>query len=313
MYVEKELRESIEKTQRNSLSKQLLLNQIIVLRPLYKKFFIYRGVLQSKKTSWDELCSNNYSQQLRNVTMSQTVQSPLKLLNSMSFKKKQSEKIKFSDNRKILSLRIDDSETTIKFDYIISLYNNKYEEPRYSVEENFCNGQIINILLTYSENIISREKPQDIFVLYLNNSNQTKLENISNLKNFKDKNNCGTLTHQERPFFFQILEEFFNEIGTRQKWVYSCKSIYHNSSSQEILQETEVSDKNDNFISVKSINYSKSLGQFFTLRHPKSGSKMKFLNIDYSQGNNLHLTTTTRKARRKWKYRLYKLSSFKIK
>ena len=98
--------------------------------------------------------------------------------------KRQIEKVKLSENRKLLNLRIDDSSaetTTFKFDYIISILDNKYEETKYKNEDKYCKEEISNILLTYINKICSFEKHQDMFLLYVTRMN-TIYNSINNGK-----------------------------------------------------------------------------------------------------------------------------------
>jgi len=206
----------------------------------------------------------NKTQNQTNTQTYQTHQSQPKL-------KKQLEKVKLSDYRKALSIRENGNNTetiSIKFDYIISLLDNKYEELKFTNEDKFCKDELTNIFLTYINRITSLEKPQDMFILYLNKSTNLEIE---------------------RPKYIEQLEDIFNIIGEKEAWFYSIKMLFGfktgSQTTHEILKDTEISNKKDNFISLKNVDYTKSLGLLLTLTNVRTKSKMKFLNINYTQSN----------------------------
>ena len=202
---------------------------------MYKKFLVYRiGKYYTNDRITNKLDCKG--EEMSNKKQAQLIQStPLKSLHKII----QTEKIKISDYRKYLSIRtsVNDNQnlqitpsdiTTIKFDYIISLLDNKYEEIKYKNEDDFCTEEQLNIFLTYINKTLSLEKAQDSFFIYINKMTSYNLA-YTNSPN-------GLPNPEDKPKFLKLLEDLFNQIvsNTNDKFTYSIKLITKTNSSNDL-------------------------------------------------------------------------------
>jgi hypothetical protein len=228
------------------------INHILILKPFYKKFCVIRS-----NESEIAITTEN--------DISLTSQNPKNFL--------------IQKNRKILS--ISEIESLFKFDYIISLIDNPYEEIKYVKETTYINDELISIFMSYLIQMNSCNDERNFVGLYLTNFNNNNSQLNNNITS--------------------IVQSLVNKISHFNDYTFTIKGI----SKSNIFNITKETIFSENLSSSSSINSKMSLvfkeaneliikavgsedeviGYVFCIRNVKNESKMKIFNLSFKDQN----------------------------
>jgi hypothetical protein len=254
-----DLEKSLAKKEEYYKNKMDCLSQILVLKPFHKKFLVLREVPES--SSKDKLKKNLTSNNTSNYSTNDTNETQLQNKNSL-------QTIKIQKNRKILHMINEDIQ--FKFDYVLSLIDNPYEEINYTKEGPYLNEELLSIFMSYLIRMNQINDERDFIVLHISDKMKILPADI-----------------------FPLIQELANRISHYNDYTFSLKiavckefkdvtkEIIFNHNNKLVLNMNNIEKSVKNLIT----NEDDETVLYINIQNRQNKSKLKIFCIPYHNVN----------------------------
>lgn len=230
------------------------LSQILVLKPFYKKFCVIRDTAEllskDKPQKVFSYSNDNYNTKYDSNSNTANI-------------------IKINKHRKILHLINEDIQ--FKFDYLLSLLDNPYEEINYTKENNYINEELVTIFMSYLIRMNQISDDRDFIVLYISD-------------NLKIDSNLFTILQEISDRISHYNDYSFNiKISSNKEFKDVTKEVFFNHNHKLNLNLKEVEKHMNNIHNNENEEYILC----FTIQNKQNKSKLKVFNISCDNVNNI--------------------------